>query len=338
MKKSAFIGIAMVVLLFGNCTQAGVSVIKNSGFENDGRIDNITTKPPQYWRDVSVPSKFGGYLSQNWSTYVTNGYSLSLVSKAGSAFTIADKAMISQQVYLTQTGKIIFDIQLTGTHSSFPWNSEKFSAVVQIDGTDIWDSKNWVPNGNGTYTFEADINTSDSNLHTLSLVMRANKSATHATQYRASWDFVKFDGHCGGFGYLPEDLNHDCYVDINDFGLLAEQWLTKDPNYRYDLFEDDQGIVDFRDYSVFAASWLDNSDWRNWPANNCYVSELLEADLNDDGIVNLQDFAILAGDWLGYSDAANIKGDINRSKRVDYDDISIMAEEWLMTNWLYGLN
>ncbi len=336
MKRIAIIGAAMIVLLFGDCTQAGVSIIKNSGFENDGRIDNITTKSPQYWWDVSVPSKFSGYVNQNWSTYVTGGYSLSLISKASNTFTVGDKAMVSQQVYLAGAGKIIFDIQLTGTHSSFPWNSEKFSAVVQIDGADIWDSNDWVPNGNGTYTFEADISTSDSNLHSLSLVMRANKSATYATQYRASWDFVKFDAHCGGFGYLPEDLNHDCYVDMEDLNLLAGQWLTEDPNYRYDLFEDEKGIVDFHDYSVFAASWLDNSDWENWPANNCYMLELLKADLNDDGIVNFNDFAEFASYWLKGN--SNTPANIDRLGVVDYKDLWYLMDEWLMTNWLYELN
>jgi hypothetical protein len=157
------------------------------------------------------------------------------------------------------------------------------------------------------------------------------------TQYNVRWDFVKFDTHCGGFGYLPEDLNHDCYVDINDLGALAEQWLETEPNYndRYDLFIDDSNTINFYDYAVLAAGWLDNSDWRNWGKDNCYEAGLLESDLNDDGIANFEDFAILANDWM--KTGSCMKGNIDRTGSVDYKDVAIMADEWLMTSWMYGL-
>ncbi len=187
--------------------------------------------------------------------------------------------------------------------------------------------------------------------------------------YLAQWDFVKFDTHCGGFGYLPEDLNRDCYVDILDLGMLAEEWLGEEAAYNCDLFGDDEGIVNLRDFAIFASywrddtcgqsngcggsdfyrsgtvdfadlrifaeywlepvvtllsdlntdgainfkdvaifanGWLDNTDWRNWPADNCFEIELPAGDLNDDGIVNLRDFAVLAGaKTLYYSNQKN---------------------------------
>ncbi len=30
---------------------------------------------------------------------------------------------------------------------------------------------------------------------------------------------------CGDWGYLPTDLNYDCYVDLFDFALFAQQWM-----------------------------------------------------------------------------------------------------------------
>ena len=30
---------------------------------------------------------------------------------------------------------------------------------------------------------------------------------------------------CGDWGYLPTDLNYDCYVDLLDFSLFAQQWM-----------------------------------------------------------------------------------------------------------------
>ncbi len=38
--------------------------------------------------------------------------------------------------------------------------------------------------------------------------------------------------HCGNWGYYDGDLNHDCFVDMQDFLLLAEQWLRcTDPSH-----------------------------------------------------------------------------------------------------------
>ncbi len=39
---------------------------------------------------------------------------------------------------------------------------------------------------------------------------------------------INFGNHgldCGEWGYLPADTNRDCYVDLEDFNLLCEQWL-----------------------------------------------------------------------------------------------------------------
>ena len=314
--------------------KAGVSLVMNGSFENDGGIDPVTTADvPQYWCDVDIPtSKFGGKVDTLWATY--GNYSLTLYSKVGSTFVDGDMASVSQQVYLADVNEVIFDIKLSGTHSAFQWTSEKFSAVLQIDGNDVWDSKDHLPNGNGEYTIEVnDININDTGLHTLSLAMRANQNAAHSTKYLVRWDFVKFDTHCGGFGYLPEDLNYDCYVDMLDLKMLAGQWLAEDPNEKCDLLQD--GIVDFRDFAFFADYWMCNTYWENWQNDNCFEMELLAGDLNDDGIVNLQDFAILTGDWMGEGNC--IRGDIDHSGIVDYDDLSRLVDEWLQISWLYRL-
>jgi hypothetical protein len=333
-KKAVFIAAVMVMMLLSNKTKGGVSLVVNGSFENDGGIDPVTAGDvPQYWCDVDIPaSKFGGKVDTIWSTY--GNYSLTLYSKAGSTFVDGDMASVSQQVYLTDVNKVIFDIDLSGTYSSFPWTSEKFSAVLQIDGNDVWDSNGQVPNGNGEYTIEVNnINVNDGDLHTLSLVMRANKNATHATKYLVRWDFVKFDTHCGGFGYLWEDLNLDCDVNMLDLEMLAGQWLAEDPNEEYDLFQD--GIVNLRDFAFFAGYWMCNTYWENWQDDNCFEMELPAGDLNNDGIVNLRDFAILAGDWMKEGNCN--RGDIDRSGIVDYDDLSRAVDQWLQISWLYRL-
>ncbi len=339
MKKATVTAAIMVMLLLAHWAQGGVSMVRNGSFENDGVINSITAEDtPQYWCDVNIPDKFGGKVNKDWWTHSYNdgdGNSLTLYSRSNQDFVAGDMAMVSQQVYLTGVNEIIFDIELSGTHSLFPWDSESFSAVLEIDGNDVWDS-NQLPDGDAEYTIEVnDININDTDLHTLSLVMRANKDETHYFQYQVRWDFVKFDVHCGGFGYLSEDLNRDCYVDILDLGMLAEEWLAEEPAYNCDLFADDEGIVNLRDFAIFASYWLDNTDWKNWQDDNCFEIELPAGDLNDDGVVNLRDFAVLAGDWM--SRGRCIRSDIDGSGVVDYGDISKLTEQWLEKNWLYGL-
>jgi hypothetical protein len=332
MKKAIVIGVIMLNLLLGNWAKAGVSLVRNGSFEHDGHsIPDITAEAPRYWCDVNIPSdKFGGKVNTDWSTY--GDYSLTLSSKAGSAFVNGDMVTVSQEVYLTKANGIIFDVVLTGTHGAFPWTSEKFSAILQIDGNDVWDSNDWLPDENGEYTIEVnDVNIDDANLHTLSLAMRANKSDTHITEYRVRWDFVKFDRYCGGFGYLPEDLNYDCYVDFLDFAMLAGWWLEENPAWKYDLFED--GLVDEYDVAVFAEGWLDCSSWDD---ANCYEVELLAGDIDDSGEVDLSDVSVLGGDWLGAGDC--IKADINDDGVVNFVDFAVLTGQWRQRSWLYGLN
>jgi hypothetical protein len=334
MKRTTVIEAIIVMLILADLAQAGVSMVRNGSFEDDGQsIPDIKAESPKYWCDINWPediSKFGGKVNTDWSTY--GDYSLTLSSKAGSTFVDGDMVTISQQAYLMNVNQIIFDIELSGTHGAFPWTSEKFSALLLIDGNDVWDSNGSVPDEDGEYTIEVnDININDANLHTLSLAMRANNDGTHITQYLVRWDFVKFDTHCGGFGYLPEDFDRDCYVNFSDFGMLANHWLEENPAYKYDLFED--GVVDEDDLKVFAEGWLDCSDWQY---GNCYEVALLAGDVDDSGQVDLRDISRLTDGWLAPADC-DTRADINGDGVVNFGDFAVLAEEWRLKSWLYGL-
>jgi len=174
MKKTTVIVAVMIMFLAGNSTKAGVSLIMNGSFESDGIINDITAQAPRRWCDVNLPAgQFGGKVDTYWSTH--GDYSLILFSKSNLTFAVGDMATVSQDVYLKDVNQIIFDIELSGTHSAFPWQSDKFSAIVFIDSNFVWDSRDWVPDGDGVYSFEVNgIDVNDANLHTLSLAMRAN--------------------------------------------------------------------------------------------------------------------------------------------------------------------
>ena len=333
----------MIMLLLGHWAQGGVSIVRNGSFENDGGISPITAEDaPQYWCDVNIPSdKFNGWVDSDWWTHSYNdgdGNSLTLSSAIFVSLAGGDMAMVSQEVYLTDVNEIIFDLKL-GTIGGEAWDPVTRSALALIDGNEVWDSNVLELDENGEFLGQVEIDANnfqiykDANSHTLSLAMRVKVGGTYFSEYVARWDFVKFDTHCGGFGYLPEDLNYDCYVDFLDFAMLANHWLEENPAYKYDLFGD--GVVNEYDLMVFAEGWLDCSYWENWQDDNCYEVELLAADLNLDGVVDFRDFAILAGDWG--SDDNCIAADVDNSGEVDYHDISIMADEWLQKSWLYGL-
>jgi len=318
MKRAVVFAAVMVMLLLAQQTQAGVSLIMNGSFESDGIINDITVKAPRRWCDVNLPSgQFGGKVETYWSTH--GDYSLILFSKSGLSFAVGDMATVSQDVYLMDVNQIIFDIELSGTHSAYPWQSEKFSAIVLIDGNVVWDSNDWVPDGDGVYTFEVNgIDVNDENLHTLSLVMKANKDEYQFTEYRVRWDFVKFDAYCGGFGYLPQDLNYDCYVDMLDLKVLTEQWLAEELNQEYDLFRDDEDIINFPDFAAFASYW--QAIWSG------------SGDFNRSGTVDVADLKMFAEHWLG--DVVFLLSDLAEDDMVNFKDIACLANRWRdNTDW-----
>ena len=330
------------MLVLAHWAQGGVSLVRNGSFEDDGGISPITTvDAPQYWCDVNIPSdKFNGWVDSDWWTHSYNdgdGNSLTLSSEPFATFSVGDVATVSQQVYLTDVNEIIFDVKLDTISAAVPWDPNLRSAVLLIDGDVVWESNSIGSDVKGEYLnkiYTVEPNYKDANLHTLSLGIRANVDETSYIEYYAQWDFVKFDTHCGGFGYLPEDLNHDCYVDMKDLEMLVGQWLVEDPNYEYDLFED--GIVNFYDFAFFAEYWTTNSDSNNWGDENCYEVELPAGDIDDSGQVDLRDVSIFTSYWLAPVDC-DTRADINGDGVVNFQDFAVLAEEWWQKSWLYGL-
>ena len=336
MKRTTVIETIIVMLILADLAQAGVSMVRNGSFEDDGySIPDIKAESPKYWCDINWPEgKFNGWVDSDWSTY--GDYSLTLSSAIFEPLADGDMAVVSQQVYLMDVNEIIFDLKL-GTIAGGAWNPSTHSAFVLIDGNDIWDSNGLELDENGEYLGQIEIDANDFrtykdiNSHTLSLAMKVKVGGIYFSEYLVRWDFAKFDTHCGGFGYLPEDIDRDCYVNFSDFGMLANHWLEESPAYKYDLFED--GVVDEYDLKVFAEGWLDCSDWQD---ENCYEVELLAGDIDDSGQVDLHDISILTDGWLAPVDCST-RADINGDGVVNFGDFAVLAEEWRLKSWLYGL-
>lgn len=306
MKKTTFVAAIMVVLLFGGWVKGGVSVIVNGSFENDGLIADITVEEPNNW-DVNLPTdQFGGWVYNDW---VTDGnWNLTLYSNAYKAFEANDIATVSQKVCLSDVNEILFDLKLDTQSASKVWDPNKRTAVLMIDDEVVWESNSVGSDVRGEYRDRvANIDIDDSSLHKLSLGIRADvNEATTNIKYYTDWDFVRFNLHCGGFGFLPGDFNRDCYVDMNDLEMLAEVWLDEvDPHSKYNLSRNDDtglyGIINFLDFAVYADTWDGNT------VDLKMFTELWldEVDPNNEynlfkshGIVNFLDFAVLADNWL----------------------------------------
>ena len=337
MKKPSFIAAIPIMLLLLNSAQAGVSIIKNGSFEYDDRsIDYITEQDAPYrWCDVNLPEfKFVGALWSGGSATHGNYY-LDIYTNDWASFKVNDVGTISQQVYLQDANEIIFDVTLY-TWPYSPWAPSERSVVLLIDDEEV--NVDWDPNMEGSdlrgsyeglYIVEEKYK--DSSSHKLSLGLKVNTGGYPDAEYHSEWDFVKFDTYCGGFGYLPEDFDRDCYVDMSDLRLLAEAWLVEDPNQRCDLSED--GIIDFKDFSLFAKFWKANSYWENWGDDNCYAMELLISDIDDSGEVDYGDILAISSNWLDEGDC--ISADLNLDGVVDFKDFSVLAGDWRQKSWLY---
>jgi hypothetical protein len=100
------------------------------------------------------------------------------------------------------------------------------------------------------------------------------------------------NGFCDG-----ADIDKNGRVDFSDYGFLANDWLKGDCQYPCgcekrpypvaDLTHD--CFVDIYDLAVFAEEWLNFCNWLNF---NCR-----DADLARDGIVNFKDFTIFSDNW-----------------------------------------
>lgn len=310
MKKAAVIAATIFVLLLAGMAQAGVSIVLNGSFEDDGGIDNITEQEPNNW-DVNVPpNQFGGWVYDDW---VTEGsYNLTLFSNAYKAFEVNDIATVSQMVYLTDVNEIVFDLNLDTQSSGKIWDPNKRTAVVMIDDVVVWKSNSVGTDVRGEYLNQfADIDIDDLALHKLSLGIKADVNETTTDiKYYTDWDFVRFNFYCGGNGFLPGDFSRDCCVDMNDLEILAGLWLDEvDSYHKCNLVADEPapyGIIDFRDFAIFADGWDCNmvalemftDVWLEMVDADNEYNLFHGDDIDPNGIIDFRDFAGFADDWL----------------------------------------
>jgi hypothetical protein len=130
---------------------------------------------------------------------------------------------------------------------------------------------------------------------------------TLSTFTSASWDFTTpLWKICDGTNYpklawqkpLAGDFVCPDGTDVDDLAIFMDQWLLK----KLSFDSNNDGIVNFRDFAVFANNWQGDmnqlaqfaSQWLQRSATNADIAPVPTGD----GIVNFLDFALFAENWL----------------------------------------
>ncbi len=283
--------VAVVVVLLCGCAQAGVSVIMNGSFENNARsVDYIVDEPPYRWCDVDLPDyKFGGSIWSDWST--DGDFGLVIYSYEWANFDVNDLATVTQQVYLADAEKIVFDLQLDTTYNDV-WDPNMRTAVLLIDDEVVWESSSVGGDVRGEYLNQAyviDEKHKDGNSHALSLGLRADTEGTPWVEYRTRWDSVRL---CGDMDYLPsDDPNYDCLVGFYDPLTCDPEYSNCEPLELEPLDFDNDGMVGPYELFALSSDWLEDGVCRG---TNVYEPN----DPAMAGVVDFRDFAVLARKWM----------------------------------------
>jgi len=319
-RKSVFAAV-IIMMLLTNYMLGNDSVLVNGSFEADGVIPDLTVEDPNGWTDVNMPVDvngmylFGGWVFNEWKT--NGNWSLTVFSMGEMTFNINDRAWVAQYVYLTDVNAIRFDLRLSILPELQPWDPNICTVFLEIDNEPVWESpKDKVYDGPWQYLnqmYSVGPMYNDNILHKLALVLRMKVAGKRPLNYIADWDNIRFDKFgqaCGGSGYPTGDFNHDCVVDFLDYAVLAGEWLNEtdpcNPNYICDLSKSDYGVINFRDFAVYAEGW------------DCNTAEL----------------GMMADVWLEEvkaNDQSNLYhgDDVEPIGIIDFEDLAIFGENWL---------
>ena len=322
MVKGRVVGVMiMTVLTFTTWSHGGVSEIINGSFEDDGAIGNIVTKEPNGW-DVNIPvggsglSMFDGWVWDDWSSHEL--YSLTLYSFPDTFDANTDTATISQQVYLEDVNEINFNLKLR-LDTDDPWDPSVATAFLMIDSVVVWESNNVGTDVSGEYysqIYKVAPAYKTSGLHELSFGLKINATEYVNVEYHSQWDDFWFYRDCNGLGKMPGDIDYDCDVDTNDLQLLAGKWLDyTESEHQCNLYNGDDtdpnGIINFRDFTLYSHSWDGNTidlemfagQWLEEVAPEDQYNLFKGDDIDPNGIINFFDFTMLNEDWMvsGYN-------------------------------------
>jgi alpha-tubulin suppressor-like RCC1 family protein len=174
----------------------------------------------------------------------------------------------------------------TGSVQTITWTADASIFDVAIDYS-IDNGTSWIPvsppnaGNTGSYNWFIPIANSQKCL------VRASSSPVAFAKDASEAPFTIYQ--CT----LKSDANGDCVVDIRDFAIMAEEWLTNgfifDPDYD-PVSLDGDGDVDVNDFVIFSKAWLSKPGDPNWNPK-CDLS------FPPDNFIDEADFAVFSAHW-----------------------------------------
>lgn len=126
---------------------------------------------------------------------------------------------------------------------------------------------------------------------------------------------------------ITGDFEPDCDVDMDDLGVLNEQWLFEKLSVDIDFGTNgSDGIINFLDWTVFAAAWQSGPMSPNWDPK-CDITPQ-----GGDQIIDAKDLAVFVEEWLkvgSYYLNADIAPEPDGDDIVNMLDFAAFAENWL---------
>jgi alpha-tubulin suppressor-like RCC1 family protein len=174
----------------------------------------------------------------------------------------------------------------TGSVQTITWTADAAIVTVAIDYS-IDNGASWIPvsppnvGNTGTYNWFVPIANSQQCL------VRASSSPVAYATDAGDAPFTIYQ--CT----LQSDANGDCVVNIADFAIMAEEWLTSgfifDPEFD-PVSLDGDGDVDVDDFVLFSKAWLSEPGDPNWNPK-CDLS------FPPDNFIDQADFAVFSAHW-----------------------------------------
>ncbi len=134
--------------------------------------------------------------------------------------------------------------------------------------------------------------------------------------------------YVGDKGPCAVDFNEDGIVDIQDFGMLRDNFgIESGANFSQGDANED-GMIDIQDFGLLKDNFGQIADGCTVPP--IYVIDSCTADINHDGIVNSADM-YLVGDNLDRNDCALVNRrcngtDVNQDGGVDIQDLGMVKD------------
>jgi len=145
---------------------------------------------------------------------------------------------------------------------------------------------------------------------------------------RAAWYLFARLAGWDGCRAVAGDMNGDCRVDLSDYIVLCDGWLSETGGNDWNVVADivpaeGDGVIDIQDFAQLSLFWM-----------TAHCGQYYSADINGDCSVQWQDWLLLATAWLSQPDLPgwDKRCDIapaGGDNIVDLQDFSRLAAQWL---------